>query len=378
MGWTKAAYNGEMHMTVSTALIRSSSLVLVIGAAALVGACRSNAPGGVPAAPSPNTLATVDGREITRDAVEKAYRREAAQQQRSEEEVAAAKLSLLIEMTVQEMLVGKAQELKIELSDTELDNAFNEAKKNITDEQFQKELAARNLTPADMRESLRRDLLVNKVIEREVTQKIVITDQDITQFYEANRAGFNRAEDAYHIAQITVTPVRANQQINRSGNDAGSPQEAQAKAQMLMERLKAGAPFAELAADFSEDPETSQRGGDLGFVPISALQKVPAPLRDAVINSQPGSVRMVSIGGGHTIVLVVARDTAGQKDPSMPAVKDTITSTLRGRREQLLRAAYINSLRNKANIVNYYADSLVQAQGKAAPSIAPSAPAPKK
>ena len=377
-GLAKRRYNAEMHMTASAASIRSASLVLVISGAALLGACRSNAPGGVPAASSPNTLAMVDGREITRDALEKAYRREAAQQQRSEEEVAAAKLSLLIEMTVQEMLIGKAKELKIELPETELDAAYNEAKKNITDDQFQKELAQRNLTPADMRESLRRDMLVNKVIEREVTQKVVITDQDITQFYEANRAGFNRAEDAYHIAQITVTPVRANQQINRSGNDAGSPQEAQAKAQMLMERLKGGAPFAELAADFSEDPETSQRGGDLGFVPISALKNVPAPLRDAVLNSQPGAVRMVSIGGGHTIVLVVARDTAGQKDPSMPAVKDTITNTLRGRREQLLRAAYINSLRNKANIVNYYADRLVEAQGKAAPSIAPTAPGAKK
>ena len=167
-------------------------------------------------------------------------------------------------------------------------------------------------------------MLANKVFEREVISKIIVTDDDIKAFFEANKASFNRAEDAVHIAQITVTPTRANQQINRSGNDAGTPQEAQAKAQMLMERLKAGAPFAELAADFSEDPESAQRGGDLGFVPISALRQaqVAPALRDAVLNSQPGSVRMVSIGGGHTIVLVVARDTAGQKDPSMPQVKD--------------------------------------------------------
>ena len=132
----------------------------------------------------------------------------------------------------------------------------------MADDQFQKELASRNLTPADMREGLRRDMLANKVMEREVIAKVTVTDQDIKNFFEANRASFNRAEDAYHIAQITVTPMRANQQINRSGNDAGTPQEAQAKAQMLMERLKAGAPFAELAADFSEDPETAQRGGD--------------------------------------------------------------------------------------------------------------------
>ncbi len=361
----------------SAARVRASSLALVLGAAALLGACRSNAPGGVPAASSPNTWALVDGREITRDTVEKAYRREAAQQQQSEEEAAAGKLTVLNDLIVQEMLIGKAGELKIEVADSELDTAFNEAKKNISDEQFQKELASRNLTPADMRESLRRDMLANKVIEREVTQKIVITDQDITQFYEANRASFNRPEDVVHIAQIVVTPQRANQQINRSGNDAGSPQEALGKAQMLMERLKSGAPFAELAADFSEEPESAQRGGDLGFVPVSALQKQAPPLRDAVLNSAPGSVRLVSIGGSHTIVLIVARDSAGQKDPSMPQVKDAITTTIRGRREQLLRAAYVNSLRNKVTVVNYYADRLVEAQGKAAPSLAPSAPGAK-
>lgn len=356
-------------------MTRSLAVLFLVPALAAAGGCRNNTPGSAPAASSPNAWAVVDGREITRDEVEKAYRREAAAQQRSDEEAAAAKLALINEMVIQEMLIGKARELKIEASDTEIDNAYAEAKKNITEDAFQKELASRNLTPADMRESLKRDMVANKVIEREVTSKIIVTDDDIKAFYEANRASFNRPEDAVHIAQITVTPTRANQQINRSGNDAATAQEAQAKAQMLMERLKAGAPFAELAADFSEDPESAQRGGDLGFVPISALRQpqVAPALRDAVLNSQPGSVRMVSIGGGHTIVLVVARDTAGQKDPSMPQVKDAITQALRQRREQLLRAAYVNSLRNKANVVNYYADRLVEAQGKV-PSLAPSAP----
>src|SRR5687768_10060594 len=352
------------------------SLLLALGVSIAFGACRSNSSApGAPAA-SPNVWATVGDRQISRDDVEKAFRREAAPQQPSEEEALTGKLALLNEMIVQELVLAKARELKIELSDTELDNAYAEAKKNITDDQFQKELASRNLTPADMRESLRRDMLANKVMEREVTGKIAVTDEDIKRFFEANRASFNRAEDAYHIAQITVTPQRANQQINRSGNDAGTPQEAQAKAQMLMERLKAGAPFGELAADFSEDPESAQRGGDLGFVPISALRNVPAPLRDAVLNAEPGAVRLVSLGGGHMIVLLVAKDTAGQKDPSMPQVKEMITNTLKGRREQLLRAAYVNSLRSDVTVVNHLADRIVETQGKV-PSLAPGAPGAK-
>jgi peptidyl-prolyl cis-trans isomerase SurA len=368
--WPAADYNEGMTRL-------AVALLLTVA----VAGCRSNdgTPAARPAA-GPNVWAAVDDRQITRDDVEKTYRREGPTQQqlqqqpRAEEQVLNDKLQLLNQMIAQELLLAKAGELKVEVTDTELDNAYNEAKKNITDDQFNKELASRNLTAADMRDSLRRDMLANKVMEREVTSKVTVTDDEIKQFFEANRSAFNRPEDAYHIAQIVVTPVRANQQVNRSGNDAGSPQEAQAKANMLMERLKAGAAFAELAADFSEDPESAQRGGDLGFVPISQLNRVPAPLRDAVLNSQPGAVRLVSIQGGQTIVLLVAKDTAGQKDPSMPQVREMISNTLKGRREELLRAAYLNALRNDATVINYLADRIVESQGKATPTLAPAAP----
>lgn len=363
-------------MSRSRSFVQSvTRLCLISGLALIAVACRgtTTTPGAAPPA-SANTWATVNGREITREAVEKAFRREAAPQQPSEEEALAAKLTLLNEMIVQELLLEKARELKIELSATEVDNAYAEARKNIPDDQFQKELASRNLTPADMRDTLSRDMLANKVIEREVTSKIAVTEDDIKAFYEANKASFNRPEDAVHLAQIVVTPTRENQQVNRSGNDAATPQEAQAKAQMLFERLKAGAPFAQLAADFSEDPQSAQRGGDLGFIPVSALRQAPPPLRDAALNSQPGSVKLVSIDGGATIVAVIARDTAGQKDPSMPAVRDMITNQLKARREQLLRTAYLNALRNDASVVNHLADRIVEAQGKAIPSLAPASP----
>ena len=272
------------------------------------------------------------------------------------------------------MLIAKARELKIELADTDVDKAFEEGKKNITPEAFEKSLAARNLTSADMREALRRDMLAQKVVEQEVVKKVVVTDQEVTDFFNANKAQFNRPEDAYHIAQIAVTPAPEAEIANRSGDDARTPQEAAAKTQMLMERLKAGVAFGDLAADFSEDPQSAPRGGDLGFIPLSRLQQAPPALRDAVLKSEPGSVRVVSNNGAHTIVLFVAKDTAGQKDPSMPAVKDAITNALRGRREQLLRAAYLTAVRNDAEVNNILSKRLVEMQGKALPAT----PAPAK
>jgi len=357
----------EMNTLPSTATRRPhAALLVVLALASVAGACQST-----PATPaaSADAWATVNGREIKRDDVEKAYRRTAqANVTPAEEEVATAKLGLLNEMIVQELLIDKARALKIELADTEVDNAFEEGKKNITPEEFEKSLAARNLTSADMREALRRDMLAQKVIEQQVVAKVTVTDQEITDFFNANRAQFNRTEDAYHIAQIAVTPVADAQIANRTGNDARTPQEAVQKTQMLMARLKEGMAFGDLAADFSEDPESAPRGGDLGFVPISALQQAPPALRDAVLKSEPGSVRVVSNNGAHTIVLFVAKDTAGQKDPSMPAVKEGITNALRGRREQLLRAAYLTEIRNDAVVVNHLAKRLVELQGKALPA----------
>ena len=344
----------------------SLALLSILSMAIVSGACQSK-----PATPaaSANAWAMVNGRELKQDEVEKTYRRTAQDNVTpSDEEVATAKLGILNELIVQDLLLAKAKELKIELPDAEVDKAFEEGKKNITPEAFEKSLAARNLTTADMRDALRRDMLAQKVVEQEVTKNVVVTDQEVTDFFNANKAQFNRPEDAYHIAQIAVTPVPDQEIANRSGDDAKTPQEAAAKAQMLMERLKSGVAFGDLAADFSEDPQSAPRGGDLGFIPISRLQQAPPALRDAVLKSEPGSVRVISNAGAHTIILFVAKDTAGQKDPSMPAVKEAITSALRGRREQLLRAAYLTAIRNDAVVVNILANRLVDLKGKTLPA----------
>jgi hypothetical protein len=87
-------------------------------------------------------------------------------------------------------------------------------------------------------------------------------------------------------------------------------------------------------------------------------------LREAVINRAPGSVNVVNMNGAHTIVLVVAHVAAGQRDLSTPEVREQITQALRTRKEQLLRTAYLASLRNDTQITNYLARRLVESNGK--------------
>lgn len=343
-------------------------------AAVLSAGCRSSStPTAAPV--TADTWATVDGRAIKRDDVEKAYRRVGqGATATSEEEALTAKLNLLNDLVVQDILLAKAAALKVEVTPTELDSAFGEARKSIPDAAFQQELTRRNLSADDMKEGLRREMLAQKVLDREVTSKVAIAEQEISDFYSANRQQFNFPEDAYHIAQIVVTAERAPQPVNRTGDDASNPQEAGAKAQMVMGRLKQGESFAELARDFSEDPQTGPRGGDLGFVPISALRGAPPALRDAVLKAEPGTVNVVSAAGGHTIVLLIAKETAGQRELKDPAVQERITATLKARKEQLLRAAFLGAARDDATVVNYIARQLVEGQGKVPGSIMPATP----
>ena len=100
---------------------------------------------------SADTWATVDGRSIMRDDVEKAFRRtQDAAATLSPEEAMTVKLSLLNEMILQDILVAKARALKVDVTDSELNAAYAERKKNLTDAAFEEELKKRNLSSADM------------------------------------------------------------------------------------------------------------------------------------------------------------------------------------------------------------------------------------
>ena len=351
-----------------------SAALCALSAACLVVACRST-PAAGPA--SADTWAVVGGEDITRQDVEKAFRRDStAAPGVSAEETLTAQLGLLDNLIMEEILVAKARALKVEVPESDIEAAYNQAKGNLTEEAFQQELSKRTLTPTDVRDTLRRQLITQKLLTQEVGGKVVVTDQQVTDFFNANRAQFNFPEDAFHLAQIIVTPVREPQQANASGDDATTPQAAAAKVQQLMERLKGGASFAELARAFSEDPESAQRGGDLGLIPLSAVNQAAPTLRDAVLQMTPGNARIVSQNGAHTIVFLVAKEPAGQRDLSMPEVRQRIIDGLKGRQEQLLRAAYLTVARTDANVVNYQARRVVESQGKV-PASAPEPAATK-
>src|SRR5687767_9491345 len=97
--------------------------LIALLAAGLPVACRST-PGAAPAV-STDTWAVVDGREIARDVVERAFRRLGdGSQTMSEDEALTAKLGLLDDLIVEDILLAKARELKLTIAESEVDKAY--------------------------------------------------------------------------------------------------------------------------------------------------------------------------------------------------------------------------------------------------------------
>jgi peptidyl-prolyl cis-trans isomerase SurA len=317
--------------------------------------------------PSPDVWAIVNGQEIRRDDVEKYYRTQVSPdgQEPSQEESLSLKLNVLDELINNEILLERAKKLNLEASDGEVEDKFTEMKSPYTEEEFQRQMKVRGVSVDDLKRDLRRQLSIQKLLNREVVAKISISDQDVTDFYNANRAQFNVAEPQYRIAQIVVTPHKEPQIRNRKNDDATNEAEAQRKVKMLMDRLNSGADFAQLAMDYSEDMNTTTTGGDLGYVPESALNQSDPRLKQMVVGMKPGQVSPVlSLKDKYVILKMVTRESPGQRVINDPQVQQTIRDTLRNRKEQLLRAAYLAIARDDAHVRNFLAEQVVEAAGK--------------
>jgi peptidyl-prolyl cis-trans isomerase SurA len=322
-----------------------------------------------------DVAATVDGRKIYRTDVEKYYQNQTAgsEQQPAGEQATSLRLSILRELVDNEILMRRAEKLGLLATDDEVDRKLNEIKSPYTKEEFDARMKDKKLTLDDFKRDLRRSLTVDKVLNKEVTSKINISDQDISNYYNAHKSEFNLVEPQYHLAQIFVT-TSPNPQVHNLKNDkAQNEADARKKTQMLANRLDSGDDFGTLAMNYSEDPEASGNGGDLGFAPESSLKNTDPVTRDIVTKLKPGQYSpvitvtnpMTKQVVGFRIVKLIAKESAGQRELADPRVQEAIRSQLRDRREQLLKAAYYEVLRDQAKVDNYYAEKVLEGSGAA-------------
>jgi peptidyl-prolyl cis-trans isomerase SurA len=79
-----------------------------------------------------------------------------------------------------EIMLQRAEKLSLMATDTDVEAKFNELKSGYTQEEFSKQLEARKMSVADLKAQIRRDLSVQKLINKEITSQISISDSDIT------------------------------------------------------------------------------------------------------------------------------------------------------------------------------------------------------
>ncbi len=237
-----------------------------------------------------------------------------------------------------ELLYQASQSRSLEATTEEVDKELQELRSQFpTTEAFEGQLAFENMTVDQLREILRKDLSVQKMVERELLPKVFITDGEKRRFYEENLEVMQQPE------QLRLRHILARV-------EEGAPPEDRARARERVERLRKevveeGADFAALARQHSDDTGSREDGGELTI----ARGQTVEPFEQAAFSLEPGTVsEVVQTPFGYHIIEVTERTPAGQV-PYEDA-EDRIQEYLQ--REFLHRAvgAEVESLRSEASI----------------------------
>ena len=298
-------------------------------AAAKPAASKPAAPAAAPAAPAPaaasgrneprpvdSILVVVNNEVITRQEV--AERLASVEKRMASQNVQLPPRQQLVRQLVERMIVERAQaqmakENGIVVDDAMLDRAMQRiAEQNkLSMPEFRSRLEAEGMNYASFREEIRREILSQRLREREVDNKVVVTESEIDNSLaaEANAGGQRQELD---IAQILIRVPE-----NASPEQLAARRE---RAEDVLRQLKTGADFAKTAAAYS-DSSDALSGGDLGWRPADRL---PQLFLDGVAKLQDGQVSgLLKSGNGFHILKLVGRRAAGGTQAAAPAVQQT-------------------------------------------------------
>lgn len=312
--------------------------------------------------PSPDFAATVNEKPITYADLDKqfAFQFSGNNERVTDDQITSGKLEFLRVLIDNEIMLQKAEKLGLLATDADVDAKLNEMKAPYTQEEFQKQLTGRKMSSDDLKGQIRRELSIEKLFNKEIRSLINITDQDIKDYYNANKANFNLPEPQVHMAQILVTPVDDPSVRNLKNDKAKNDTQAQNKIRMIEQRIKSGEDFAALATNFSEDPQTAANGGDLGFMGESTLDKANPELKKLIMSLGAGAVsNIIKTEEGYRILKVLSKEPAGQRDLNDPRVQQGIREGLITRKDQLAKAAFYEVARNDAKVMNNFAQKIM-------------------
>ena len=293
-------------------------------------------------------VARVDNQIITRSEYlrsEEELRKEAQQQDpvNAERIVADREKDVLRDLIDQQLLLAKGKELGI-TADTELVKKLDQMRKDMnleSMEDLEKAAQTQGVSFEDFKQNLRNQIITQQVIGREVGSRITIGKEDEEKFYQEHQSDLDQPE----MVRLSEILVSTEKKPNDSRDEAAILAAAQEKANHLLEEIKKGAKFEDVAKKNSDGP-TAAQGGDLGEFKRGTLAK---ELEDKVFAMKPGEVSDVTRTKQGFIILKVTDHTEAGVPP-LNKIEPRIQDALYMQKLQPALREYLTKLREDAFI----------------------------
>jgi peptidyl-prolyl cis-trans isomerase SurA len=246
--------------------------------------------------------------------------------------------NLLRDLIDQSLLVQRAKDMGISV-DTDVVRRLDQIRQQNhieSMEDLEKKVNESGTNFEDFKNNIRNQLLTQEVIRREVGSRIIIDHEEIQKYYDAHKQEFQRPEQVY-LREIFVS--------TDGKNDPEIP-ELEKKAQKLVERVKNGEDFGELAKRYS-DGTTAKSGGELGVFERGQLAK---DIEDKVFKLNKGQMtEVIRTKTGFLFLRVEQRFEAGLQP--LEKVENEIMNRLYSQKMEPALRKYLRTLREESYVV---------------------------
>ncbi len=268
---------------------------------------------------------------------------------------------VLRDLIDQQLLLSKGKDLGI-TADTEVIKKLDDMRKDMkldTMEDLEKAAQAQGISFEDFKNNIRTQIITQQVIGKEVGSKLIISKDEEKQFYEQHQSEMARPEQV-RLSEILISTepktapkppagvpgeVKTDAKPEVKVDDPDLLAAAKAKADDLLDQIKKGASFDDLAKKNSEGP-SAQQGGDLGLFKRGSLAK---ELEDKTFAMKKGEVSdVIRTKQGFIILKVTEHQEAGT--PTMADVEPRVQDALYMQKLQPALRIYLQKLREDAFI----------------------------
>ena len=245
--------------------------------------------------------------------------------------------NILNQMINERLVQAKLNELGISITSDHIDDYIEKLKQDngLTQETLLASLKNDGVSYEKFRENLKQDMERSTLIMKEIKSKIIITDDQVTKYYNDNKEKYIEAK--FHIAGIILKPDNQNNEEEMA--------ELVNKAQEILARLRKGEDFATLAKEYSQGLG-ADKGGYMGEYKSSSLN--PEFLKILFGLSEGGISEDIVSPSGIQIIKLISREIAGVK--TIEDVRVSIEEALYKKEVDEKFISWLENLRKSAYI----------------------------